>query len=39
MAGFRVIRPDALKSEAVRSEVRKAMHSIGIKAATCDGVG
>lgn len=32
MAGFRVIRPDALKSEAVRSEVRKAMHSIGIKA-------
>jgi hypothetical protein len=32
MAGFRVIRPDALKTDAVRSEVRKAMHSIGIKA-------
>ncbi len=32
MAGFRVIRPDALKSDAVRKEVRKAMHQVGIKA-------
>lgn len=31
MAGFKVIRPDALKADSVRSEVRKAMHQMGIK--------
>ena len=31
MASFKVIRPDVLKSDSVRSEVRKAMHNMGIK--------